>query len=272
MKSTNYLYTQTKTDGLIIGSPGSTIVDNAILGLTGVRYDLGKFIFLGVPTTRQTTLFMTRKEIGLTSIEKLQAAEGLRIPGQAVGHVVHIWARLFAWLLDLKRPKFVLGYSTPERDVAFRQGEADVKVRTASVIQEQFPDYLKKRLVDFHAALDFPRGATDPLFDFLPELDRFVRNEKEEKVLKLTRAARIGGTPFVLPPATPAEAVKILQDAIRKTFHDPEFHKEFRQMSGEDPTPLLPEDHEKAIKEIPREPEVVELYKRLAGVDSLPPR
>jgi tripartite-type tricarboxylate transporter receptor subunit TctC len=34
MKSANYLYTQTKTDGLIIGSPGSTIVDNAILGLS----------------------------------------------------------------------------------------------------------------------------------------------------------------------------------------------------------------------------------------------
>jgi len=272
MKSANYLYTQTKSDGLIIGSPGSTIVDNAILGLSGVRYELGKFIFLGTPTTRQSSLFMTRKELGLTSIEKLQAAEGLRIPGQSVGHAVHIWARLFAWLIDLNRPKFVLGYSTPERDVAFRQGEADVKVTTASVIQEQFPDYLKKQLVDFHAALDFPRGAREPAFDFLPELDRFARNEKEEKVLRLTRAARVGGTPFVLPPATPAEAVKILQDAIRKTFHDPEFRKEFRRMSGEDPTPLLPEDHEKAIKEIPREPEVIELYKRIAGVDPLPAR
>jgi tripartite-type tricarboxylate transporter receptor subunit TctC len=272
MKSANYLYTRTKSDGLIIGSPGSTIVDNAILNLSGVRYDLGKFIFLGAPITRQTTLFMTRKELGLTSIEKLQAAEGLRIPGQAVGHSVHIGARLFAWLLDLNRPKFVLGYSTSERDVAFRQGEADVKVRTASVIQHNFPDYLKKRLVDFHAALDHPRGVRDPAFDFLPELDGFARNEKEEKVLKLSRAALVGGTPFVLPPGTPTEAVKILQDAIRKTFNDPEFHKEFRQMSGDDPTPLLPEDHEKAIKEIPREPEVVELYKRIAGVDPLPAR
>jgi hypothetical protein len=123
---------------------------------------------------------MTRKEIGLTSIENLQAAEGLRIPGQAVGHVVHIWARLFAWLLDLNRPKFVLGYSTPERDVAFRQGEADVKVRTASVIQEQFPDYLKKRLVDFHAALDFPRGARDPLFDFFARA-RSIRQKRKRR-------------------------------------------------------------------------------------------
>jgi hypothetical protein len=272
MKSANYLYTQTKSEGLIIGSPGSTIVDNAILGLSGVRYDLGRFVFLGAPTTRQTTLFMTRKELGLTSIEKLQAAEGLRIPGQAVGHAVHIWARIFAWLLNLNRPKFVLGYSTPERDLAFGQGEADVKVRTASIIQEKFPNYLKKRLVDFHAALDFPRGARDPAFDFLPELDRFARNEKEEKVLKLTRAARAGGTPFVLPPGTPTGAVKILQNAISQTFKDPEFRKEYRQMSGEDATPLFPEEHEKAIVEIPREPEVLALYKTIAGVDPLPAR
>jgi tripartite-type tricarboxylate transporter receptor subunit TctC len=272
MKSANYLFTQTKSDGLIIGSPGSTIVDNAILGLSGVRYDLGKFSFLGAPTTRQTTLFMTRKELGLTSIEKLQAAAGLRIPGQAVGHAVHIWARLFAWLLDLNGPKFVLGYSTPERDVAFQQGEADVKVRTASVIQENFPDYLKKGLVDFHAALDFPIGARDPLFDFLPDLDRFARTEKEHKVLKLTRASRVGGTPFVLPPGTPVEAVNILQQAMVKAFEDPEFHKAYRQMSGEDATPLFPENHKKAIREIPREPDVVELYKIIAGVDPLPPR
>ena len=272
MKSANYLYIQSKPDGLTLGSPGSTIVDNSILGLSGVRYDLAKFIFLGAPTTRQTTLFMTRKELGLTSIEKLKAAPGLRIPGQAVGHAVHIWARLFGWLLDLNHPKFVLGYSTPERDVAFRQGEADVKVRTASVIQENFPDYLKKGLVDFHAALDFPIGARDPQFDFLPDLDRFARTEKEHKVLKLTRGSRVGGTPFVLPPGTPTEAVNILQQAIRTAFKDPEFHKEFRQMSGEDPTPLFPEDHEKAIREIPREADVVELYKRIAGVDPLPSR
>jgi len=34
---------------------------------------------------------------------------------------------------------------------------------------------------------------------------------------------------------------------------------------------LVPEDHEKAIREIPREPEVIELFKKLVGAGPLPP-
>jgi hypothetical protein len=41
---------------------------------------------------------------------------------------------------------------------------------------------------------------------------------------------------------------------------------------GEEPKPLIPEDHEKAIREIPREPEVIELFKNLVGgAGPLPP-
>ena len=39
---------------------------------------------------------------------------------------------------------------------------------------------------------------------------------------------------------------------------------------GEEPTPLLPEDHEKVIREIPRDLEVIELFKKIAGGDPLP--
>jgi hypothetical protein len=33
----------------------------------------------------------------------------------------------------------------------------------------------------------------------------------------------------------------------------------------------MPEDHERAIREIPREPEVIELFKKLVGSGPLPP-
>ena len=34
------------------------------------------------------------------------------------------------------------------------------------------------------------------------------------------------------------------------------------RLTGEEPKPLMPEDQEKAIREIPREPEVIELFKK----------
>jgi hypothetical protein len=66
--------------------------------------------------------------------------------------------------------------------------------------------------------------------------------------------------------------VAILHEAFRKVYKDPEFYKEYKKLTGDDPTPLLPEDHEKAIREIPRDPEVIELYKKLVGAGPLPPR
>ena len=45
-----------------------------------------------------------------------------------------------------------------------------------------------------------------------------------------------------------------------------------RKLTGDEASPLLPEDHEKVIKEIPREVEIIELYKKIAGAGPLPPR
>jgi hypothetical protein len=41
---------------------------------------------------------------------------------------------------------------------------------------------------------------------------------------------------------------------------------------GDGPAPLNGEELEQAIKELPRDKEVVELYKKLAGGDPLPAR
>jgi hypothetical protein len=62
------------------------------------------------------------------------------------------------------------------------------------------------------------------------------------------RAFRLSGQSFFLPPETPKERVQILREAMRKTLTDPEFTKEFHKLTGDDPTPLMPEALEKASK------------------------
>jgi hypothetical protein len=90
-------------------------------------------------------------------------------------------------------------------------------------------------------------------------------------VVILQRAFRVAGAPSILPPGTPSDRVKILQEAFRRAYLDPAFQKEYKKIVGNEPSPLLPEDHEKAIREIPREPEVIELFKKIAGAGPLPP-
>ena len=68
------------------------------------HYDLDKFFYLGSPFSSHHAIFFSRKVAGLSSIEKLRAAEGIRIGGQSVGFSTYIEGRLFAYILGLKDP------------------------------------------------------------------------------------------------------------------------------------------------------------------------
>lgn len=271
-KATNHMYRSARPDGLTIGNMSSAMVSLAILGESGVQYDIDKFFYLGSPYSTYHAVFVSRKEAGLSSLEKLRAVSGIRIGGQSVGFSTYNEARLFAYIIGLKEPKFIPAYSGAELDPALMRGEIDARATGADTVVQRNPDWLQKGLVNFHAIIEVPKGDKHPRLGHLPELESLARSDKERKVVALARAFRVAGTPFFLPPGTPRERVEVVQEAFRKAYKDPEFYKGYKKLTGDTPTPLLPEDHEKAIREIPREPEVIELYKKLVGAGPLPPR
>ncbi|MGH7834380.1 MAG: hypothetical protein ACREQK_12095 [Candidatus Binatia bacterium] len=63
-----------------------------------------------------------------------------------------------------------------------------------------------------------------------------------------------------------------LQEAMRKVLKDPEVHREYLKLVGDDADPLMPEELTKAIREMPRDTEVIDLLKKMAGAGPLPPR
>lgn len=271
-KAANYVYRSGRADGLMIGNPGLGMVSAAVLGESGVLYDLDKFFYLGSPYSSYHPLFLSRKQAGLNSIEKLTAASGVRVGGQSVGFSTYSEGRLFAYILGLKDPKFIAGYAGPEIDQALMRGEVDARATAADSVAQRNRDWLEGGLVDFHAILEIPKGDKHPQFKQLPELESFAKSDKERKLISLARAFRVAGGPSVLPPGIPKDRVAVLQEAFRKTYKDPEFLREYKKLTGDEASPLLPEDHEKAIRDIPREPEIIELYKKIVGAEPLPPR
>jgi len=269
-KLANHIYKGARPDGLTIGFPPGSFITYAVMGEQGVDYDIGKLIFLGSPESTTQYVFLTRKEAGITSIDKLRSASGLRIGAQSIGHTVYIVGRLFAYILRLKDPKFVVGYSGPEVDVALLRGEVDARANIADTISRRNPEFIEKALVDFHAMIEIPKGDKHPQFSNLPELDRFATSERDRKVVDLFRALRLVGSPYIVPPNTPRERVEILRAAFQKAFRDPEFHKEFKKLVGDDPSPLAAEEIERAIQGLPRESSIIELFKQVTGSGPLP--
>ena len=179
---------------------------------------------------------------------------------------------MFAYLLGLKDPKMVVGYGGPELDIALAKGEVDARANGADTILQRNREAFEKGLFNVHASITIPKGKFDPRLPKVPELDTFARNEKERQLLNLFRTFLYPRWPYILPLGTPAEVVKILRAAIAKAFKDPEFHKEFKKLMANDPTPLTGEEMETAIRELPRDPEIVGLYKKMADHGPLPPR
>src|SRR5918992_3859482 len=95
-KAANHVYKSVRPDGLTIGNLGLGMISSALLGETGVLYDVDKFVYLGSPFSSHHAVFVSRKDAELNSVEKLRAASGIRIGGQSVGFSTYIEGRLFA--------------------------------------------------------------------------------------------------------------------------------------------------------------------------------
>ncbi len=271
-KAANHVYRVARADGLTIGGMSSSLVTNAILDTGGVQYDIDKLIYLGSPVSAFHYVFLSRKEAGLNTLDKLRSATGVRIGAQEVGHDIYITGRLFAYLMDLKDPRFVTGYGGPEIDIALARGELDGRANALETLGLRNAEEMEKGLLDLHALVEIPRGNRPEGFARLPEIESFAKSERERKLLTMYRAFRLVGTPYVLAPGTPKPQVQILQDAMRKTLGDPEFHRQFKKLSGFDASPLMPEEQEKVVRELPRDRDIVELFKKLSGGDPLPAR
>lgn len=272
-KATNHFVSNVRPDGLTLLRVSSSIVPYAVLGESGVQYDIDKLIYLGTTEHVLYYLFNTRKQLGLDSLEKLRAARGVRIGSAPVGHTGYIHSRVTSYLLDMRDPKIIPGYENADLDVAFERGEVDARVAsTGTVIQHE---YMTKKRVDFHAAIEVPTGKIDPRFAHLklPDISTFTKTEAERKLLAMMGGFRGIGTVLLLPPGSPGPIVEIMKEAVIKTHNDPAFVAEYRKITGGDtPTPLMPDEQAKMVKEIPRDRETIELFKRFAGTGPLPQR
>jgi len=272
MKAVNYIYSTAKPDGLSIAAVGAGLVAGPILGLAGVKYDLDKLIYLGSTESGDPYIFVSRKQAGFDTLEKLRAASGVRIGAQAVGHPVYVSGRIFAYILGLKDPRLVVGYGGPEIDIALASGEVDARANSADTVIRRNLDALEKGAYNIHATITIPKGKFHPRFANVPELDTFTKNERERQLLNLFRTFLYPRWPYVLPPGTPTEVAKILRGGVTKALHDPEFNNEFKKLMASDPSPLTGEQVESAIRELPRDPETVGLYKKMADQGPIPER
>jgi hypothetical protein len=118
----------------------------------------------------------------------------------------------------------------------------------------------------------FPKGHRPSQFAHLPEIESFVRSGIESRLIAMARTFWGVGTLKYLPPSTPNKLAEILRQAVRDTFKDRQFHEQYKKVIGVYPTPLMGEEQQKLVASLPRDNEVIKIFKTISGMDPLPPR
>ena len=271
-KGANHLYNNVKPDGLTAAAMSGGVVGLAIMKELGVKYDPDKFIYLGTAHNINHAVIYTRADLGLDTLDKLRGRPGLRIGGQEIGHVSYTAGRLLAYFLDMNNPKFIVGYSSREVDIALMNKELDGRANSPTSALRRNPEWLDKGIMNWHAIIEAPLGKKFPRLEHLPEVETFVKTEREKRLLKSWRTMRGVGSPLALPPGTPKNIVAMYRTAVDKMFKDPEFPPYYEKLTTEEVSPLSADELTQLVTDIPRDSETLGLLKEFAGAGPLPKR
>jgi tripartite-type tricarboxylate transporter receptor subunit TctC len=226
--ATNYLFNTAARDGTVLGMVSRNMTDAAVMGLPNVRFDPGKFNWIGSPEISNRVMFVSPAS-GIRKVPDLfdrQLIVGA--PGGAQG--VTAAPILLKNLLGLKL-KIVQGYHSPNDIVlAIARGEVG-----GVVISIGGPESARRQ--QWVAS-----GELRPLFNMEPQalanLDAptifdFVWTEEQRQVLTLFSNNVLLGRPVMVPPGVPAERVALLRSAFDTTMRDEAFRKEAAAMGFE---------------------------------------
>ena len=229
----NHVYSVAKPDGLTLGMMSYGIYLDQLVGRKEVQYDVRKFNWIGSPEKSDVLLYMAGTD--------------------------YILARMLEDTLGLKI-ETVLGYpGGSEIDLAVEKGEVKCRGMTAAPFfgREPFTTWRKNNFVRVLLYGGEKRDERIPDTPTIYEIfDKEKTPEESRRVADVILRGGDFGRPWVAPPGTPKERVKILRDAHAKAMADPALLEEARKGKME-VEPLGGEELQKLEEKIMNQPPAV---------------
>jgi tripartite-type tricarboxylate transporter receptor subunit TctC len=266
MIAANHIYNVAKPDGLTMASIGPSLYLDQLVGKKEVQFDWGKFGWVGSTENTPWLFYMSTNTPFKTIDDVRKAKEAPKCSATSSGTSGHFIPKLLEEAVGAKFT-IVMGYQGgAEQDLAFERGE--VVCRALSIptffAREPFTTWRKKNMVRILLQTGRKR---DPKMPDVPTIHEIMTEHKTPQATRSLVSAVLAsgdlGRPFITPPAVPAERLKILRDAFRKTMSDPAFLDDVKKRKfAVDPD--YGEDLEALAKEIVSQPrEIIERMKKL---------
>ena len=214
----NYLYEVAPADGTAIGTGGGGTATAHLFRTPGVRLDPRNYRWVGSMNS-EVGLVLAWHETPFRSFQDVREREFVvGGGGPTSGNVI------FPLVLNAvvgSKYKIISGYrSTGDIALAMERGEVQgtSSYHYSSMITTK-PHWIRDKQVYPLAQLSLIKH---PLFPDVPHVAELARNEEELQILNLIFARQSMGRPFLLPPKTPENLVKMVRTAFNQAMKDPE--------------------------------------------------
>jgi tripartite-type tricarboxylate transporter receptor subunit TctC len=226
--ATNFMYNIAPKDGMTIATVHSAMPLHQMLDGRGVRFDAGKFNWLG-STGPENELILVWHTVGIRTIQDVMQREVI-LGATGSGSGLSIIPTAMNNVLGTKF-KLVIGYKTSEDiNLALQRGEVQARAFGLNSIVAQHPDWLRDKKVVFLAQAGVKR---DHLLPDAPLLTELAANDDQRAILKLISSPAGVGHPYLAPPGVPPDRLAMLRKAFDATLRDQAFLAEAAKLQIE---------------------------------------
>jgi tripartite-type tricarboxylate transporter receptor subunit TctC len=246
--ATNYMYSIAPKDGTAIATVNSSIPLNQALGGQGVRYDAGKFNWIGSTGSENSVVYVW----AATGVKTMDDAKKRQVILGATGADSSsiMYAMLMNNLIGTKF-KTVIGYkSLAELLVAITKGEVEASTNGYSAIA-RYQDWRSAKKVNFIAQIGYER---DKHISDVPLLTELVSNDDDREIMRLSSSPSALGQIYLAPPGVPSDRIKMLREAFSAALKDSAFLAETKKADLNIEQPISGEELAKLVNEITQAP------------------
>jgi tripartite-type tricarboxylate transporter receptor subunit TctC len=264
----NHIYTVAKPDGLTLAMLAYGAYLDQLVGRKEVQYDVRKFNWIGSPEKSDVLLYM-RSDAPYKTLQDIRnAATPPKCGSSGTAGTDYILARMLEDTLGL-RINTVLGYpGGSEIDLAVEKGEVQCRGMTAAPFfgREPFTTWRKNNFVRVILYGGQKRDERIPDTPTIYEIfEKENIPEESRRVADVILRGTDFGRPWVAPPGTPKDRVKILRDAHAKAMADPQLLEEAKKGKMEVEPSTGEELQKLAERMINQPPGVIARVKKVLG-------
>jgi tripartite-type tricarboxylate transporter receptor subunit TctC len=218
LRAAAYMYNIAPKDGTVLATVHDTLSITQVLTPSKVKFDMGKFKWIGVMARMTSTLTMSAKSPART-LEEAKTKQAI-VGSTGPGSITYLLPTLLNAMYGTKF-KMVGGYkSMGQMNLAIDRGELHGRggslfswtgTKAKDVASGKYVHLIQVNL------------KKDPTIPNVPLLVDLARNEKEKAALEFMSSSGIVGRSMFAPPGVPNDRIEALRKAFDQMIADKDF-------------------------------------------------